>query len=242
MNWIKPDWPLPAHVHAAMTTRMGGVSQGHYASLNPASHVNDDPAHVNLNRAIIRDSLNLPNEPLWLQQVHGVAVVKADSVSGIPEADASYTDQPGMVCAVLTADCLPVLVCGNGGEKLAAIHAGWRGLQAGIIQQTLSRMSCREVSVWLGTAIGPDHFEVGEEVRSAFVTHDSSTRAAFKEHGQDRWLADIYKLARLQLHELGIDQIYGGEGCTVSDSQRFYSYRRDGAATGRMASLIWRDR
>jgi YfiH family protein len=221
---------------------MGGVSRGSYASLNPASHVNDDPVQVNTNRSIIREMLQLPSEPFWLQQVHGVSVVEADSVSSVPEADASFTDQPGIVCAVLTADCLPVLVYGDGGEMLAAIHAGWRGLHAGIIQQTLTRMACREVSVWLGTAIGPDHFEVGDDVLSAFVSHDSSASVAFKKHGQNTWLADIYKLARLQLQAMGVDQVYGGEGCTVSDAQRFYSYRRDGAATGRMASLIWRDR
>ena len=241
MNWIKPDWPLPPDVHAAMTLRGGGVSTGGYASLNPASHVNDDPARVSANREIIRERLHLPSEPLWLQQVHGVSVVKADSVTGLPEADASFTDQPGIVCAVMTADCLPVLFCGDDGAVIAAAHAGWRGLQAGIIERTLSAMQCRDVSIWLGPAIGPEHFEVGDEVRAAFVSQDSRASVAFKTHGQGKWLADIYALARLQLYAWGIEQIYGGEGCTVSDPQRFYSYRRDGAATGRMASLIWRD-
>jgi YfiH family protein len=241
MNWIKPDWPLPPGVKAAVTLRTGGVSIGGYASHNPASHVNDDPAKVAANRDIIRDMLQLPADPVWLQQVHGVEVVKADRISDLPEADASFTDQIGTVCAVLTADCLPVLFCGNGGDVVSAAHAGWRGLQAGVIEHTLQAMECREVSVWLGPAIGPDNFEVGDEVRGAFLANNAKADCAFKSNGPGKWLADIYQLARLQLAELGVDQIYGGGLCTVADPQRFYSYRRDGAATGRMASLIWRD-
>lgn len=241
MNWIKPDWPLPPHVHAATTLRSGGVSIGGYASLNPASHVDDKPEHVMTNRQIIRDMLDLPTEPVWLQQVHGVQVVKADQVVGVPEADASFTDQANTVCAVMTADCLPVLFCGDNGKVIAAAHAGWRGLQAGIIKQTLSAMHCEQVSIWLGPAIGPDNFEVGDEVLHAFVAQTPEAEQAFKAHSPGKWLANIYQLARLQLKELGIDQIFGGEYCTVADPQRFYSYRRDGAATGRMASLIWRE-
>ncbi|MCQ8104494.1 peptidoglycan editing factor PgeF [Methylomonas sp. SURF-2] len=241
MNWIKPDWPLPAHVHAATTLRGGGVSSGGYASLNPAGHVGDDPQHVQSNRRIIKQMLKLPAEPVWLQQVHGIEVVKADRVRAVAEADASFTDQAGTVCAVLSADCLPVLFCGDDGAVVAAAHAGWRGLRAGIIEQTLSAMHCREVSVWLGPAIGPQHFEVGDEVRTAFVGDKPKAAQAFKDRGSGKWLADIYQLARLQLAELGVERIYGGEYCTVTDAPRFYSYRRDGAATGRMASLIWRD-
>lgn len=241
MNWIQPDWPLPAQVHAATTLRSGGVSVGGYASLNPADHVNDDPEHVLANRRIIKEMLTLPAEPVWLQQVHGIEVVKADQVRTLPAADASFTDQAGTVCAVLTADCLPVLFCGDSGAVLAAAHAGWRGLQAGVVEQTLLAMRCREMSVWLGPAIGPDNFEVGDEVREAFVCHHAAATQAFKGNGPGKWLADIYQLARLQLAELGVDRIYGGGYCTVADARRFYSYRRDGAATGRMASLIWRD-
>ncbi|AEG02767.1 peptidoglycan editing factor PgeF [Methylomonas methanica] len=240
MNWIKPDWPLPAQVHAATTVRNGGVSVGAYASLNPAGHVNDDPQHVSANRRIIKEMLKLPAEPVWLQQVHGIEVVQADSVHGQPEADASFTDRAATVCAVLTADCLPVLFCGDDGAKIAAAHAGWRGLQAGVIKQTLSAMQCREVSVWLGPAIGPQNFEVGDEVREAFVSGHVAAAQAFSSNGPGKWLADIYRLARLQLAELGVERVYGGGYCTVADA-RFYSYRRDGAATGRMASLIWRD-
>jgi YfiH family protein len=241
MNWIQPDWPLPAHVHAATTLRSGGISVGGYASLNPAGHVNDDPEHVLANRRIIKEMLKLPAEPVWLQQVHGIEVVKADQVRTLPAADASFTDQAGTVCAVLTADCLPVLFCGDGGSVLAAAHAGWRGLQAGVVEQTFLAMRCREMSVWLGPAIGPDNFEVGDEVREAFVCRHAAADQAFKGNGPGKWLADIYHLARLQLAELGVDRIYGGGYCTVADARRFYSYRRDGAATGRMASLIWRD-
>lgn len=187
------------------------------------------------------DMLALPSEPVWLQQVHGVRAVRAEQVSGIEEADASFTAQAGTVCAVLTADCLPVLFCGDQGASVAAAHAGWRGLQAGIIAQTLNAMSCDDVTVWLGPAIGPDNFEVGEEVRTAFVDDNPQMAAAFLATQPGKWRADIYRLARLQLADLGVDQVYGGEFCTVADSRRFYSYRRDGAATGRMVSLIWRD-
>lgn len=241
MNWIEPDWPLPDHVHAAVTLRTGGVSTGGYASLNPANHVDDDPEHVLRNRQIVRAMLNLPSEPVWLQQVHGVRVVNADEIETLEEADASFADQAGTVCAVLTADCLPVLFCGDDGEVIAAAHAGWRGLQAGIIAETLYAMSCRDVHVWLGPAIGPSHFEVGNEVREAFVDENPIAAVAFRAGQPGKWLADIYRLARIKLAELGVEQVYGGDLCTVADPQRFYSYRRDGATTGRMASLIWRD-
>lgn len=241
MNWIKPDWPLPDGVHAAVTLRSGGISRGNFASLNPASHVGDDPDDVARNRQIIRDRLQLPAEPCWLSQVHGVTVVNAaQAYPTPPSADASFTDQPGTVCAVLTADCLPVLFCGDDGRKIAAAHAGWRGLQAGIIAQTLQSMNCRAVSVWLGPAIGPEQFEVGDEVRAAFVDNSPQHASAFVTHGDGKWLADIYRLARQQLAALGISDIHGGGLCTVGDDQRFYSFRRDGAQTGRMASLIWR--
>lgn len=241
MNWIKPDWQLPEGVHAAVTLRSGGVSQGLYASLNPASHVNDAADAVLTNRAMIKQMLALPAEPVWLQQVHGVDVVKADQVTDLPEADASFTDQSGVVCAVLTADCLPVLFCGDQGAVIGAAHAGWRGLQVGVIEQTIAAMNCRDLQAWLGPAIGPAHFEVGDEVREAFVSQNANASVAFSATQAGKWLADIYQLARIRLANLGVEQVYGGGLCTVSDAQRFYSYRRDGAATGRMASLIWRD-
>ena len=239
MNWIKPDWPLPSHIHAAVTLRSGGVSQGAYASLNPAGHVNDQVEHVQTNRQIIKNMLDLPAEPVWLQQVHGVRVVRADACQPQEQADASYTDRPGVVCAVLTADCLPILFCGDQGRVVAAAHAGWRGLQAGIIGQTLQAMDCRAVQVWLGPAIGPQNFEVGAEVMAAFSEANPANAVAFRQTRPGKWLADIYSLARINLKQLGVAEIYGGGLCTVADPQRFYSYRRDGAATGRMASLIW---
>ena len=241
MNWLQPDWPLPADVHAAVTLRSGGVSKGGYASLNPDAHVNDDVRHVQINRQIIKDMLQLPSEPVWLQQVHGTTVVKADQVKTLEQADASFTDRPGVVCAVLTADCLPVLFCGDQGGVIAAAHAGWRGLLAGILEQTLKLMNCRDVHVWLGPAIGPENFEVGEEVRTAFVEGNPVTASAFRKTQSGKWLADLYGLARINLSTQGIDRIYGGGLCTMADSQSFYSYRRDGAISGRMASLIWRD-
>ena len=241
MNWIKPDWPLPPDIHAAVTLRTGGVSNGGYASLNPAAHVNDEPEQVAANRHIIKQMLQLPSEPIWLQQVHGIRVVKADRASALEQADASFTDRAGVVCAVLTADCLPVLFCGDQGRVIAAAHAGWRGLQAGILKQTLKSMDCRNVAAWLGPAIGPDNFEVGDEVRAAFTAENPTTGAAFRPIGSGKWLADIYHLARINLTNAGVRKIYGGGLCTVAEPQRFYSYRRDGAATGRMCSLIWRD-
>jgi hypothetical protein len=183
MNWIKPDWPVANQVHAAITLRSGGLSQAGFASLNPAAHVGDEPGKVAGNRQIIKDMLDLPSEPVWLNQVHGRRVVKADPLSGTESADASFTDQRGVVCAVLTADCLPVLFCGDQGRVVAAAHAGWRGLQAGILEETFKAMQCREVLVWLGPAIGPTHFEVGNDVWSAFVGDNPQSAVAFRQCG-----------------------------------------------------------
>ncbi|MDD4914397.1 MAG: peptidoglycan editing factor PgeF [Methylococcales bacterium] len=241
MNWIKPDWPAPGHIHAAVTLRSGGVSTGGFSSLNPADHVHDDSGHVAANRQIIRRMLDLPAEPIWLQQVHGIRVVKADQADGLETADASYTDRSGVVCAVLTADCLPVLFCGDRGRVIAAAHAGWRGLLAGILGETLNTLNCAEVLVWLGPAIGPEHFEVGDELRNAFTDANPAFATAFRHLRPGKWLADIYRLARISLGNLGVERIYGGDFCTVADAGRFYSYRRDGLTTGRMASLIWSD-
>lgn len=240
MKWLTPDWPLPPHVRAAVTLRNGGVSTGSYRSLNPASHVQDDPHAVTENRRILSAALGLPDEPAWLNQVHGVDVADVDHLDGTTTADASVSHSAGGVCVVLTADCLPLLFCGDHGQIVAAAHAGWRGLHAGIIQQTVKSMQAKDISVWLGPAIGPQQFEVGDDVRDAFLHLNSNRANAFVAHGPNKWLADIYQLARLQLTELGIDQIYGGDLCTVNDAESFYSYRRDGAQTGRMASLIWR--
>lgn len=238
-HWLTPDWPAPSNIHAATLLRTGGVSRGAYASLNPAMHVGDEANTVKHNRQIIKEMLDLPDEPVWLEQIHSNLAVPAVKTATLQQADASYTAEPGVVCAVLTADCLPLLVCTADGSQVAAIHAGWRGLLAGVVGNTLSAMQSSDFLVWLGPAIGPDCFEVGAEVRDAFLEKSAIFTTAFKERGNGKWLADIYRLARIDLSMLGIDKIYGGGFCTVTEHQRFYSYRRD-KQTGRMVTLIWR--
>ncbi len=249
--WLVPDWPAPANIHAATTLRHGGVSLGAYESLNPALHVGDNADKVRQNRQLINEMLQLPAEPVWLEQIHSNRLIKAETGAPLQQADASYTQEPGVVCAVLTADCLPLLVCDDDGSRVAAIHAGWRGLLAGIIGNTITAMRppnpplCKRgglggVMVWLGPAIGPECFEVGSEVRDAFLAKSEAYTAAFSEQGNGKWLADIYQLARVDLATLGIVNVYGGHFCTVTEHERFYSYRRD-KDTGRMATLIWRE-
>jgi hypothetical protein len=240
---IVPDWPAPPWVRACTTTRRGGESTGAFASLNLAQHVGDDPAAVAANRAQLRAGLALPAQPVWLAQVHGCDAVSLESAVGIvepPAADAAVTREPGRVCAVLTADCLPVLLCDRGGTVCAAVHAGWRGLHRGVIEAALARLGRPPSSVlaWLGPAIGPSRFEVGPEVRAAFLAQDAGAAGAFRPGAGDRWLADLYALARRRLTAAGVEQVSGGGLCTASDAARFYSYRRDGR-TGRMATLIW---
>lgn len=238
---ITPDWPAPDKVKALTTTRQGGCSQEGYASFNLADHVNDAVDKVNRNRALLRQTFDLPGEPLWLKQVHGRQVVKASAdYPGIAEADASWTTDTGTVCAVLTADCLPVLFSSADGRRVAAAHAGWRGLHAGILTSTVlaSGIEPQDCLAWLGPAIGPEAFEVGLEVRQAFIDKDPKTDEAFEQKDESHWLCDIYKLARMELEQLGVTHIYGGGRCTFSDTESYYSYRRDGD-TGRMASLIW---
>jgi len=242
-NCIVPEWNAPSNVRALITTRRGGGSGGVYSGLNLGDHVGDDPVHVAQNRAALHALL--PAEPAWLRQVHGVAVADADALAGPVEADASVARRPGTVCAVLTADCLPLLLCDDAGTVVAAAHAGWRGLAAGVIEHTVRAMGVAPASLmaYLGPAIGPTAFEVGDEVRQAFVVADPAAQQAFTQHsplGTQKWLADIYLLARQRLQRLGVERVHGGGYCTHNDSQRFYSYRRDGA-TGRMASLIWLD-
>jgi len=238
-HYITPDWPAPANVHAATTLRTGGVSSGAYASLNPATHVADDPVRVLQNRERLKTMLELPGEPVWLEQIHSNIAVDAATQNGVTQADASYTNQADIVCTVMTADCLPLLVCDTVGVQVAAIHAGWRGLLAGIIGNTIAAMAPAEFLVWLGPAIGPACFEVGSEVRDAFINKSGACANAFVEKADGKFLADIYQLACIELAGLGITKVYGGNFCTVSDSERFYSYRRD-QHTGRMATLIWR--
>jgi len=239
-DWIIPEWPVAAAVRAITTTRQGGVSQGRYASMNPAAHVDDDPAAVMTNRQTLQQALGLPGPPVWLQQVHGTEVVNAATAKGSPMADAAWCSQPGIVCAVLTADCLPVLLADTAGQCVAAIHAGWRGLAAGVIEQAVIAMGRpgETLLAWLGPAIGPLAFRVGDEVRDAFMVHDQEANGAFRQGSDGAWFADLYQLARQRLADCGVTAVYGGEYCSFTDPERFYSYRRDGA-TGRMATLIW---
>lgn len=260
MNLLRPDWQAPANVHAFMTTRSGGVSIGAYGDahgrigMNPATHVNDNPAHVQQNRSTLRTQAGLPNEPLWLNQTHSVDVWlqtdnQYDHSAPPPEADAVVLTQKSAVGVIMTADCLPVLFASDDGQIIGAAHAGWRGLVDGVLERTVQVMAeqgadVAGIHVWLGAAIGPDRFEVGQDVLDEFV--DKTPAAAgevhshFKPHTDDKYLADIYGLARARLHALGITRISGGERCTVDDAERFYSYRRD-KVTGRMASMIWMD-
>ncbi len=239
ISLLRPEWPAPNGVAACCTTRTGGVSQGPYASLNLAAHVGDDPVAVGENRRRLVEALKLPAMPRWLQQVHGCEVVEASDGPGCA-ADAVVSGRPGEVCAVLTADCLPLLLCDRDGSEVGAVHAGWRGLAAGVVEAAVGRMQAppERLLAWLGPAIGPEAFEVGEEVRGVFLEHDRAAAQAFRRSGGGRWLADLYRLARQRLASLGVAAVYGGTHCSFSEGARFYSYRRDGV-TGRMASLIW---
>lgn len=243
-QYIVPDWPAPNSVQALVTTRYGGLSLGAFESFNLASHVGDCNASVNANRERLRQQSSLSSIQ-WLEQVHGTSVVDAKADGLIRTADAVYSNQKGLTCAVLTADCLPLLVCNKLGTEVAAVHAGWRGLSSGVIRESIGRFESApdQLMAYLGPAIGPAHFEVGFEVLEALCEnaisqgHIESLTAAFKPAKQPfKFMADIYQLAKAELNELGVRDIYGGDFCTVSDRQ-FFSYRRDGV-TGRMAALI----
>lgn len=235
---IVPDWPAPPSVRAIQTTRQGGVSVAPYDSLNLGSHVGDVPLAVARNRMLLNTLM--PSEPVWLEQVHGKRVANADSAGCRPQADACIARHPAAVCVVLTADCLPLLLCDRQGGVVGAVHAGWKGLAAGVIEATVAEMNVapQDLLVWMGPAIGRQAFEVGEAVYSAFVTTQPEAESAFMSTQTGKWLADLYALARLRLARLGVTQIYGGGECTFADASRFFSYRRDGV-TGRMGSFIW---
>jgi YfiH family protein len=245
--WIVPAWPAPRRVRAFFTTRCGGFSAGRFGDgdgMNVGLASGDDRAIVLANRA--RLASFLPAEPAWLRQVHGdTAIDAALAVDGsFPEADAAWTTMPGRVCAVQTADCLPVLLCDRDGTRVAAAHAGWRGLCGGVVEATIAAAGLRpdRTMAWLGPAIGPRRFEVGDDVRDAFLDAAGSTvdqiRAAFEPHAPGKWLADLARLARIRLHAAGVRDVTHSDLCTVSDPERFYSYRRDGI-TGRMVAVIW---
>ena len=239
--WILPDWPAPPRVRALTTTRFGGVSLSPFDSLNLAQHVGDRPESVAANRNWLKNKMGLLNEPLWLHQGHGTRVVAACVGSAPVEADGAYTGIAGPVCAVLTADCLPVLLCARSGAAVAVAHAGWRGLAAGVVEAAVGGLHSigeTQLMAWLGPAIGPLAYVVGDEVRTAFVGRDARAAEAFTPAVGNGWHADLYRLARQRLLDCGVEQIFGGGFCTHTDHHRFYSFRRDGN-TGRMASMIW---
>lgn len=288
-DWITPDWPAPASVHAVSTTRSGGVSKGVYASFNLGAHVGDDPRAVAENRLFLRSELNLAREPRWLKQVHGASVVgipgfiknplsplgeraSRNAASGLPRmaaqgltvkqestavkrvrgesemdfgsnsvvGDASVTQAVDQACVIMTADCLPVLLCDRVGKTVAAAHCGWRSLAASVLENTLTTMQVppTEILAWLGPAIGPDVYQVGDDVRTALLKTHPEADQAFEPQRAGKWLCDLYQIASQRLRRAGVTHIYGGGFCTYSDRERFFSYRREGEC-GRMATLIW---
>ena len=237
-DWIVPDWPAPANVRTLITTRSGGVSTGPFASMNLGHRIEDDMQSLRANRALLRDFL--PADPKWLLQVHGARVADADGLQQPVEADAAVARNPGSVCTVMVADCLPVLLTDRAGSVVAAAHAGWRGLAAGVLENTVGAMGRApdELLAYFGPAIGPSAFEVGADVRDVFLARSAGASSAFAAHKPGKWLADLFALARQSLRAIGVTQIYGGDLCTYSDRKRFFSHRRD-KVTGRMAALIW---
>jgi YfiH family protein len=238
-EFIVPDWPAPANIKALQTTRHGGISVAPYDSLNLGMHVGDVPLAVNRNRQSLAPLM--PSEPVWLEQVHGTVVTNADAANCVERADASVAHQRGSVCVVMTADCLPVLLCDEDGTVVGAAHAGWKGLAAGVIESTVQAMDVapHKLMAWLGPAISQAHFEVGGEVRDAFISHLPQAAEAFIAHGSEsKYMADIYLLARQRLHALGVTRVFGGGRCTYAEADTFFSYRRDNV-TGRMGTFIW---
>jgi hypothetical protein len=240
VEWLVPEWPTPPGVRVISTLRQGGTSEGPYASMNLASHVGDAAVNVEANRRLLRRAAHLPSEPMWLEQVHGTEIVSHDGRSDVPRADAAMTRGRGRVCAVMTADCLPVVLADREGSRVAVAHGGWRGLAHGVIEATVRALHCppAELLAWLGPAIGQQAFEVGIEVRDAFVARSAQLAGCFAENECGRFQADLYGLATAMLAEAGVTAVHGGGWCTASDPRRFFSFRRDGT-TGRMATLAW---
>jgi len=240
IEWLEPEWPVSSRVRVVSTLRMGGSSEGPYASLNLAAHVGDQPGSVNENRRRLREAADLPCEPRWLEQVHGCDVAAHDGQTVAPRADAAVTTSRGRVCAVMTADCLPVVMANRAGTCVGVSHAGWRGLAGGVVEATVAALGGdpADLVAWLGPAIGQDAFEVGPEVRQAFLARFAAADACFEANDRGRFQADLYGLARLALERAGVGSVYGGGWCTAADSERFFSFRRDGV-TGRMVTLAW---
>ena len=239
-SFIIPDWPVAETIRSFSTTRLGGISSSPYDSLNLGLHVGDEPDAVLANRNQLIQELKLPEQPRWLDQIHGTHVCSAQDWQYGDQADAIISHSENQVCSIMTADCLPILLCNQQGTKVAAIHAGWRSLAAGIIEKTIDKFDCHpaDIITWLGPAIGPTQFEVGHDVYQAFCQHSDTAQHAFKKTDSSHYLVDIYLLARQRLNALNVSAIFGGDYCTVSDPSQFFSYRRDGV-TGRMASIIW---
>lgn len=242
VEWLRAEWAsTPPGVVAGTTLRRGGFSLGPYESLNLGAHVGDDARAVARNRALIRESCEWPAEPGWLRQVHGTRAIRALPESGTAEADGAFTDRPGMVCAVLTADCLPVVLAAEDGSRVGVAHAGWRGLSEGVIEATVAAMGVpgSQLTAWLGPAISQAAFEVGAEVREAFVSKHAAATSCFTANARGRWQADLYGLARLRLGECGVASVGGGGRCTFGEARDFFSYRRDGDC-GRMATFVFK--
>lgn len=243
MDKIIPNWNAPKQIQAFTTVRNGGVSQAPFDSFNLGSHVNDNLADVMKNRELLVEKFQLPQMPLFLNQTHSTKVIRLPYTGTDLEADAVYTNQPNQVCLIMTADCLPALFVSQGGKEIAAAHAGWRGLCDGVLEATVAEFECEpaQISVWLGPAIGPNAFQVGNEVIEQFCAFDPNAEEAFIEDGSTsgKFLGNLYQIAKQRLNKLGIVNIFGGDHCTYTEKEHFFSYRRD-KQTGRMASLIWR--
>ncbi|MGF1684639.1 peptidoglycan editing factor PgeF [Photobacterium minamisatsumaniensis] len=243
---ILPDWPAPANVKAVTTTRVGGVSVAPYQGFNLGAHVGDDSTAVQANRDSLQSQLGLQHPLAWLNQTHSTEVIElVHPLNCVPDADGSYTQQSNLACTVMTADCLPVILCDKAGTQVAAVHAGWRGLADGILEATVARFSCEksDILAWMGPAIGADAFEVGGEVRKQFMAFDAIAQHAFTastKDTDDKWFASLYMLATQRLNNVGVTAVFGGDYCTYRDAKQFYSYRRDGV-TGRQATLVWLD-
>lgn len=237
---IVPNWPAPSNIRAFQTTRHGGVSAAPYDTLNLGEHVGDEPLTVARNRTLLNHLV--PSEPVWLVQQHGTTVVNAGQTSCLPQGDASIARHREAVCVVMTADCLPLLLCDTQGSVVGAVHAGWKSMLAGVIEATVQAMETapQQLMAWLGPAISQEAFEVGPELRDFFVAANPQAEAAFVPGQHGKWFADLYALARLRLKALGVTQIYGGDHCTYRERDKFFSHRRDGV-TGRMGTFIWRE-
>jgi hypothetical protein len=240
LEWIRPEWPAPVSVRGLSTTRVGGVSHDPYASLNLGQHVGDLPDSVSMNRSKLQLSLGHA-QPRWLSQVHGIQVAMLDGMPVGQSADAAVAVGAGEACVVMTADCLPVIFCDRSGTRVAAAHAGWRGLSAGVLESTVKAMAIApaKLMAWFGPAIGPRAYEVGDEVRDAFLQQSAGAAGAFQTgKAPGKWWCDLYLLARQRLEVLGVKSIHGGGFCTYTERERFFSHRRDGQC-GRMATLVW---